>query len=383
MSQQQDDEQALSPSVFGYSGGTHSTTAATAQPDRRVVTGDQAAAERPNDLEAHVSTPRLAQVAASANKSSGQVPEGAQALTADRVVRRHRQPPQRGWRRALHKLTGGKVSPAEDPRLLDERELVARVTARVSGRARFVVVLTRKGGVGKTTTTITLGQTLASLRPDRIVALDGNPDRGTLVERVTRQTSATIRDVVASASAVDTFGSMSALVSRDSSRLDVVASDTDPAVSEAVDEDDYKVVADLLGRHYAMVLTDSGTGMVHSVMRGSLNLADSIVLVAGTSWDEARLASETLEWLEAHQYGALARDAVVVINSGGSPSKDVDLAEIERHFLTRCRAVVRVPYDPHLAEGAAVELDRLRPVTRHAVLQLAAHVVDGVRDPQL
>lgn len=372
-------EQVLAPAAFGLS--AHTPPAQTGGGSVGVQQADPA---RAVDIREDALHPREQTTpGAAAAPVREPVRESAGALTAERVVRRHHRAPEGGWRRLIYRMTGGKVVPEEDRAVVERRELEARATARITGPTRFVVVLTRKGGVGKTTTTITLGQTLAALREDRVVAVDGNPDRGTLVERVTRQTSATIRDVVSSAAKVSTFGEMSALVSRDRSRLDVIASDTDPAISEAVNEADYNTTADLLSRHYAIVLTDSGTGMIHSVMAASLERADAIVLVAGTSWDEARLASETLEWLEAHGYWLLADQAVVVINAAGAPSRDVDLDEIEQHFASRCRAVVRIPHDPHLAEGAAVDLERLQPRTRHAVLRLAAAVVDSIRDPRI
>jgi MinD-like ATPase involved in chromosome partitioning or flagellar assembly len=36
-----------------------------------------------------------------------------------------------------------------------------------------------------------------------------------------------------------------------------------------------------------------------------------------------------------------------------------------------------VPFDPHLEEGAEISLDRLKPETREALLELAAVVADG------
>jgi len=42
------------------------------------------------------------------------------------------------------------------------------------------VVMSRKGGVGKTTMTLALGSTFASLRGDRVIAVDANPDAGNL-----------------------------------------------------------------------------------------------------------------------------------------------------------------------------------------------------------
>jgi MinD-like ATPase involved in chromosome partitioning or flagellar assembly len=36
-----------------------------------------------------------------------------------------------------------------------------------------------------------------------------------------------------------------------------------------------------------------------------------------------------------------------------------------------------VPFDPHLEEGAEISLDRLKPETREALVELAAVVADG------
>jgi MinD-like ATPase involved in chromosome partitioning or flagellar assembly len=94
--------------------------------------------------------------------------------------------------------------------------------------------------------------------------------------------------------------------------------------------------------------------------------------------DGARSASATLDWLAAHQYGDLVRGAVVVLSAIRPRSKStVDLARLERHFAARCRAVVRVPYDAHLEEGAEMDLARLSRATAESYLVLAAEVGDG------
>jgi hypothetical protein len=58
----------------------------------------------------------------------------------------------------------------------------------------------------------------------------------------------------------------------------------------------------------------------------------------------------------------------------------VKIDEIENHFKTRVRAVVRIPYDPMLAAGAVVQFDKLHPATRQAARDLAALVIDGLID---
>src|SRR3546814_4412176 len=55
--------------------------------------------------------------------------------------------------------------------------------------------------------------------------------------------------------------------------------------------------------------------IVHSVMGATLEVADELVIVAGLSVDEARLASETLTWLETNGYSDQVRSAVVVLNN--------------------------------------------------------------------
>ncbi len=245
---------------------------------------------------------------------------------------------------------------------------------------RFVPVLTRKGGVGKTTVTTLLGMALAEVRDDRVLGIDANPDRGTLAERVARSTGATVRDVVNLASGISSFTDFAELVSKDKTRFHVLASDTDPLLSEAFDEDDYNVVADQAARFYSIILTDCGTGVVHSVMRPTLERADGLVIVSGGSVDEARLASETLTWLEANGYGDLVKRAVVALNTATQGTNVVKLDEIEQHFLSRVRDVVRIPYDPYLAAGSIVDWSRLSPYTRESARDLAALVVEGVAD---
>ena len=55
----------------------------------------------------------------------------------------------------------------------------------------------------------------------------------------------------------------------------------------------------------------------------------------------------------------------------------VDLDRLEQHFAARCRAVARIPYDPHLEEGAEVDLGELAGASRASLLELAAYVADA------
>ncbi|MBC7518295.1 MAG: MinD/ParA family protein [Microbacteriaceae bacterium] len=308
-------------------------------------------------------------------------PEPAAMLTAERLLgtgRAQRQRPEGRWSSLVYSASFGMVNLGDSAAVRASKLIDLRIHKQFDGGTRFVPILTRKGGVGKTTVTTLLGMALASVREDRVIAIDANPDRGTLAERVSKQTRSTVRDVVTRAASVTTFSDFSSLVSRDDTRLDILASDTDPLLSEAFDEDDYNVVADLCARFYSIALTDCGTGIVHSVMRATLQRADSVVIVSGGSVDEARLASETLTWLEANGYSELVRNAVVALNTGTQGTNLVKLEEIEAHFRSRVREIVRIPYDPQLAAGSVINYSRLKPLTRAAARQLAALVVDGL-----
>jgi len=113
-------------------------------------------------------------------------------------------------------------------------------------------------------------------------------------------------------------------------------------------------------------------------MRPTLQRADSIVIVSGGSVDEARLASETLTWLESNGYASLVRNAVVALNTATQGTNLVKLDEIESHFRSRVREIIRIPYDPHLAAGSVIDYRNLQPITREAARRLAAVVMDGL-----
>ncbi len=301
-------------------------------------------------------------------------------LSTAHLVKQTRRPPQSGWRKALYVGTGKLVNPGESPADTRRRELIARVNQPLRGCYK-IAMLSLKGGVGKTTVTTTLGSTFASLRGDRVVAVDANPDRGTLSQKIPLETTATVRHLLRDAARITRYSDVRSYTSQGSSRLEILASEQDPAVSEAFSEDDYRRTVNLLEHFYNIVLTDCGTGLMHSAMKGVLDVADALVVVSSGSVDGARSASATLDWLEAHGYGELVKRSVAVINSVRPKGGSVDLDKLSAHFGAKVRAVCKVPFDPHLEEGAEIELDRLSGDTRLALLELAATVADGFATP--
>jgi len=297
-------------------------------------------------------------------------------LATAALLRPQKPAPQSGWRRLLYVLSGKLINVGESPKDVHRKNLVAHVNQPLTGCYK-IALLSLKGGVGKTTMTATLGATFASIRGDRVIAVDANPDRGALSQKVPLETAATVRDLLRDADRIERYSDVRSYTSQGPSRLEVLASESDPAVSEAFNADEYARALTVLERFYSLVLTDCGTGLMHSAMASVLQNADTLIIVSSGSVDGARSASATLDWLDAHGYGELVRNSVAVINAVRPRSGKVDLQKVVDHFGRRCRAVRLVPFDPHLEEGAEVSLDRLRRPTREALIEVAAVVADG------
>jgi MinD-like ATPase involved in chromosome partitioning or flagellar assembly len=219
-----------------------------------------------------------------------------------------------------------------------------------------------------------LGLVMAENRGDRVIVLDANPDAGTLADRLTGESSVTVRELLRDLDRIHSWTEVSRYTSL-AGRLQVLASEQDPASSEAFSREEYQQICALLDRFFNIIITDSGTGLVHSAMEGTLKLADSLIVVGAPTVDGAGRASKTLDWLLAHGHSALATEAVVVLSCDRT-SAEVDRDRIRKHFTERSRAVVEIPPDPHLATGGRVELAHLRPATRDAAYELAALMAD-------
>jgi MinD-like ATPase involved in chromosome partitioning or flagellar assembly len=294
-------------------------------------------------------------------------------LTDDMIVRRRSERPTMGWRRAVFSASGGRINPGLSAAEAARNELLVRLRRHLPG-AHQIAVSSLKGGVGKTTVSAVLGLTLAQHRGDRVVALDANPDAGTLADRLTGEIGVTVRQMLENIDSIDSLTAVSHYTSL-AGRLQVLASEQDPAMSEAFNRSEYEQICAVLARFYNIIITDSGTGLVHSAMEGTLALADSLVVVGAPTVDGASRASKTLDWLVVHGYAEQVADAVVVLCCD-RVSPEIDRDRVRAHFLGRSRAVVEIPYDPHLATGGRLDLGAMRDETRLAFLELGALIAD-------
>lgn len=291
-------------------------------------------------------------------------------LSSDRLVRgKQKTKSSRNPSGASRFKLGGKKEEIERQRKLELIRTPVLSCYRIA-------VISLKGGVGKTTTTTALGATLATERQDKILAIDANPDAGTLGRRVRRETGATIRDLVHAIPHLNSYMDIRRFTSQAPSGLEIIANDVDPAVSTTFNDEDYRRAIEVLGKQYPIILTDSGTGLLYSAMRGVLDLADQLIIISTPSVDGASSASTTLDWLSAHGYADLVQRSLTVISGVRETGKMIKVDDIVQHFETRCRGVVVVPFDEHLSAGAEVDLDMMRPKTRDAYFHLSALVAE-------
>jgi putative peptide zinc metalloprotease protein len=300
----------------------------------------------------------------------------AAAFTDEEMLPAPREAATMGWQRAVYRLSGHTLRPRPGAEERRRAERAARLRAPIEGTRR-VVVMSRKGGVGKTTVTLALGSILATERGDRVVAVDANPDAGNLAHRVAPVNGLTITDVLRDMDGIGSYADLKRYTSQaPESRLEVLASDDDSRIGIALNRADYHRLIGLLDRFYNLILLDTGTGILDSANQGLLAEADQLVLVLRAGLDGGRAAALTLDWLQAHGYERLVREAVVVVNAVKS-GVGAPIAPIQEHFEHRCRRVVTVPWDPALETGAQTMVSKLDDVTEESLLEVAAAVAEN------
>jgi MinD-like ATPase involved in chromosome partitioning or flagellar assembly len=300
----------------------------------------------------------------------------ASELNAPRKI-----PSSRGWRKWLYYGTFKLINTGESP----DEQLLRNLNATVAGHLRgtySIVVLGGKGGVGKTTTTASIGSTFAALRKDKVIAIDANPDRASnLADRIDPKATNSYTDVLADRNLNGYSDIRSHVGMNESAGLDVLGNRYQPdrqPLSAQVYTDTHAV----LQRFYSVLISDSGTDVDHPVIPGLMGRADALIMVASTAPDGAKGAAELMDWAYEAGYHRLLQRTVVVINdvrgeSGKAHRKLVDsLVEKFSRWVSPQRVFV-VPFDPHIASAGVIDINELQPETRRRYLEITARLASG------
>ncbi len=249
--------------------------------------------------------------------------------------------------RALRSSPGGRAGGRREPVVIvpgGHRPGRPDQVQRDQARARLpleaparVVVLGCTAGAGQTITTLLTGQLLASLRGEAVAVLDLGHGQGSLTEQ-----ARTIPMLLPSQRAG--AGVQPARSSAERGLQVVTTGGSEQDAAEIINS----VVA-----RYRLTLADPDATCVPK----SMSVADQLILVAPASEEAAGSLAMTLEWLEAHGHGRLAKAAITVLN-GVSGLTAEHVGKAATVASGRCRAIVQVPWDEQL-RGRFAAADRL------------------------
>jgi MinD-like ATPase involved in chromosome partitioning or flagellar assembly len=247
-------------------------------------------------------------------------------------------------------------------------------------RTNHVAVVSPKGGVGKTTCTFLAGDVLCRYLRLRCIAVDANPDYGTLgslaPDRVRSDLS--LAELLDRLDDVRSPGELRPFVSPLPSGLHLLAAPGRAEVMATMTPERYERLVAFLDRFYEVVLLDLGTGLTDPIARFALQLADQTLVVSTPEWVTAERVLGALSDLDA----TLASSRVAAVLNQAPAEQSVDRQVIEAAFRrSQLGRRITVPYDPRLRElldAGAYDLDRLMRPTRLAVKRLGLAVVEGL-----
>ncbi len=276
-------------------------------------------------------------------------------------------------------LQGRTASAAE--REETELDLRLRAHARTLTRCNHVAVVSPKGGVGKTTCTFLAGDALARELRLRVIAVDANPDYGTLGSLAPdpARSQRSLADLLANLEGIGSPGELRPFISPLESGLHLLAAPSLAEVMATMTADSYRQLVAFLDRFYEVILLDLGTGLTDPIARYALDLADQTLVVSTPEWVTADRVLHALDDLG----GTLAEDRLTLILNQAPDGQAVDRQLIEAAFRRQRPARrVSIPYDPRLRvmlDAGVYQPDGLDRATRLAVKQLGLSVAEGLR----
>jgi MinD-like ATPase involved in chromosome partitioning or flagellar assembly len=275
------------------------------------------------------------------------------------------------WRRRAERLVVSRREREEA-----ELERLIRSHPHVT-RANVVAVISPKGGVGKTTSAFVLGNLAADRLRLRVVAVDANPDFGTLASLAPDRLRCehTLAELLAEIEQVHTAADLRRYVSALPSGLHVLGAPRNPEVMERLGPEAYGELLALLATFYELVILDLGTGVAGPIAQFAIGRADQIVLVTTPEWVTSSAVLEALEHLE-HERTTVACNKFYA-------RRPADLKELERRLRERrLHRTVAIPHDDQLAtmlDTATYELDALSRATRLPLKRLGLLVAEQFR----
>lgn len=261
------------------------------------------------------------------------------------------------------------TSRLERDELVAERRLRARPQIT---RTNTVATISPKGGVGKTTTTFVVGDLLATHLKLRVLAVDLNPDFGTLAalapDRCRSENS--LADLLRDEARIGSAAELRPYVSALPSGLHVLAAPVDPDVMRQMSPALYDELLTFLEQFYEVVLLDLGTGVTGPIAQFAIGRADQAVVVTTPEWITATNVLVALRQLRLDR-------ATLVLNQAVKDTTGDSEAITEQFRRQRLSQRIAIPYDQRLRtmlDSGTYSLTGLRRTTRVPIKQLGLAV---------
>lgn len=290
--------------------------------------------------------------------------------------------PTRGWRRTAARL-GLPVGPSKADVAAAEQAAALRRSATVVRQATWtravgVLVANRKGGVGKTPTSLVLGGVLATERGGGVAVVEVSDDPGTLTLRAEGSPQLGIGELVRDADSITSSGQLSGYTAPQTSYARVIGSARGRG---ALDGDGLTRAFRCIDTYYQIRVMDSGNQPTSSAFRASVDATDALVIPLLNSADGVLEADALLRYLRTlGPHGQrLANTSTVVRLIDGRPENP----DVMQHLDAVLHAanpgtILTVPYDSHIADRREITLARLAPETRAAFTHVAASTIHAL-----
>lgn len=221
----------------------------------------------------------------------------------------------------------------------DASDYLTQLNLAIAGprlrRCVTIAVVSPKGGVGKTTVCALLGTILALVRRDRVVAVDTNPDFGSLGRVLAPGHTRFVDDLVDVLERPDLGATeLDAALARGAHGLMVLPAPTDPARMERLDEATYLRVIRRLQAFAGVVLLDCGTGLQEPAARAALATSDQLLLVSDAEPATASLVAEA-----GIRLGITGQPLTLVVNKAAQSSR-LDLERLGSYLPQAVGAIL-------------------------------------------
>jgi MinD-like ATPase involved in chromosome partitioning or flagellar assembly len=276
----------------------------------------------------------------------------------------------------------------KDPEQREEEALDERFSRRyLVTDTNLVAVVSPKGGPGKTTVAVVIGDALSSRLPNqRIGAIDFNPGGGALDAVASEERSAryTLLQLYRDRENVRSHAQLQPYVASLHSGLDLLAVPPDPGLALTIRPEHYQHLFDqVLVPNYNVLLLDTSPDITSPVTQLALQRATQMVIVLEQGYVSSGVVLRNLRYLLSQPAaGPNGSRATVVINRVLTDPRAGRLEQLREEIShTHAGPTIEIPWDLDLRaeiDAGTYTLNRVRRrSTRLPLKKLALHVAEN------